>query len=295
MNGYPPNTFATPEAMFEHAVYLAQIRQRQPAYNLFKEISRTQLGVWNPNIWLWIASLTPDFKEGEAALAKAAELGPLHPDLAKARADFAFRKQTTLKKRRIGFWGLVSSFSVLAFLMAFIAEIFPTVGSIPGIYVRQFMDKGTAVGYTWLLVFFCIGFTSFYLSNRTFKKWWISPLIVLGLLVAIGVNTGVMLEATGRAETYHNKVQVNGAVYHLETVRRSFVFYDNRQERIIRVFKCDPTGVVCSKHFTGSYHFTGANYSYYNVGPDTGFVLSYNGAAGLQVQRTSGQVLIVPL
>jgi hypothetical protein len=256
MNGQPPNGFATPEAMFEHTVYLAQVRQRQPAYHLFKELSRTQLGIWNPNIWLWIATLTPDFKEGEAALQKAAELGHLHPDLAQARQDFAARKRSTMRRRRIGFWGMVASFSVLGFLMAAVAEFFPTVGSLPGIYMRQFMDKGVAVGYGWLAIIFCICFTVYYLSHQTFKKWWIAPLFVMGLLGAIFLNLIVIFDSFGHAETYHNKIQYNGALYHLETARRPFVFYDDKQKRTVRVFKCDLTGVLCSKHFVGTCNFT---------------------------------------
>jgi uncharacterized membrane protein len=294
MNAQSSNGFATPEAMFEHAIYLAQIKQRQPAYHLFKQVSQTQLGIWNPNIWLWIADLTTDFKEGEAALAKAAELGPLHPDLPRARQDFFARKHTTMRKRRTGFWGMVASFGVLGLLIASVAEIFPTVGYLPGVYTRQFMNKGEMVGYSWLAMIFCIGFTVYYLSNRSFQKWWVAPLFVLGLLGAIFLNFGVIFDSIGHAETYHNKVQINGAVYHLETVRRPFDFYATHRERTIRVYKCDPTGILCSKHYTSNYQVGSNGYSYY-YDRRGDFVLTYNPSGGLQIQFQSGQPVYVPL
>jgi hypothetical protein len=81
---------------FARAVILANSKQQQEAYRIFKQLSNSTLGNWNPNIWLWIACLTKDFKEGEAALQKARQLGPLHPDLTKAEQDFVNRRRRTL-------------------------------------------------------------------------------------------------------------------------------------------------------------------------------------------------------
>jgi hypothetical protein len=218
MNDQYANQNARLETMFAQALHLAQHGQRQLAYHLFKQLSNTPFSANNPIIWLWLANLTDDFKEGETALQKLAQLDPSHRDLAPAKLDLVRRKQNALLKRRIALVGLSVSLAWAAFFTTQIAEVFPNVGDLSGIYTRQYMSKYTAVLGSWLAISCCLVFV-IYATSRLFRQQKQTLLILLSAGSLLLLNLITIFSHIGRAEEYHNQVQINGSVYHLESVR----------------------------------------------------------------------------
>jgi hypothetical protein len=289
------NSYSSPEAMFDQALHLARQGQCQPAYHLFKQLSNTPFGANNPAVWLWLVHLTTDFKEGEAALQKLAELDPAHRDLDPAKLDFAQRKHNTLLKRRIGSVGMLVSLAFALFFISQTAEFFPAVGNLPGIYTRQYMYKIVAVMGSWVAIFFYLSFMVYFLTGRVLRHQWQLLLFLLSVGGLLLLNLVIIFSHLGRAEEYHNQVQVNGSVYHLESVRFNRGGGHSEPYRIVRVFKCDPTGLLCSTHFTTKYEIEADYDGYYKSHKTSDFRLSRSVGGGLEVLYKNGQLIKVPL
>ncbi len=72
-------------ASYKQAVKLAQSGDKSGAYPILKQLSQSEDGATNPDLWLWLVFTAPELAESEAALAKVIALNPAHSSLPAAK------------------------------------------------------------------------------------------------------------------------------------------------------------------------------------------------------------------
>lgn len=282
---------------FSRAVMLANSRQSQEAYKLFKELSKSTLGNWNPNVWLWIASLTKDFNEGQAALQRARQLGPLHPDLARAQQDFSSRRRKILFWRYCGLVGMVLCSFIMIFSIFYIRQFWPfATPARSGLYLGAIFSDVRTSEIFWLAIFGLIGSLVIWLKQQTFVSMLKPVSIVLVTAVFIvSLNWLFLKNDTSWEQVYHNSIQVGNNSYVLESRSQSVRFFtSNFSYRMpdFYVYKCDKSGIFCQLFETvnNSERLTKVNnnYNQYYRLSKNDYVIWYNKTNNsLEIERSA--------
>lgn len=243
------------EQAFARAVYFANNRQEYSAYIIFRNLSRLPVSNQVPDVWLWLARLSPDYNEAEHALSKVAELGPEDYHLAKVQAGFAQRWE---RRNFLSLAGLVVALALLPFTLFTIYNLFvlPRLFSdgYTVFYPRPFIDNKVSIIVLALFPILITAGTFLYCTmkvNQRVTFWnffnfnflWV--VFAAGCFLAYFILPALTWSNQGYSYIGRTSSGTSGQVFHLEIETSYPSIFQTKTD--FKVYKCDSSGLFCKQ------------------------------------------------